>query len=516
MKPMSLISPKKQFPEIFLFIGALAAVLWAVYFSLVTISIPYQIELREGTAQVMTEILLKGGNPFAFDNQPLSMNNYGIGYNLVVLPFATLIGNTLAVHRAVTFLFIILSALLGFLAVHKKNQSISLALACAAFIMVGLIGRGSIGAFPSAMGVFLFLFVVLIPFFRSFDFTGLLVSALISLFAFYTKAYFVLGFGVVVSYLFLFVSKKKSIVYGLIFASLFLLSFLATCYIFPLYFVNTIIGNVSNASLSSSHLTVQLKDLFFIFYPVLTLFVIHFLWNGFEKKISFSSQVNFLQLDGPFFIPPFNYFGYLFLCSLLAFVLVLGRHIGSYLNYAYQLLVPTFFIWFFQEVAVREKLKLILVLVALFNLFLWEYTLLNPSMLKQKDSKEWAQVYEYIHASSVTLNSPVTASELIALGQMPMDSGQTAYFYEVEPFSKNLLTGTTYNEFYDDGFRYMILIDRMIEKQRFDLVITTKEKANFYHDKMLWDYYSQVDEIQVDMPQTGQQWTLIFWKPLVK
>ncbi len=516
MKPASMISKKIQLPEILLFAGVFAAILWAVYFSLVTISMPYQIELREGATQVMTEILLKGGNPFVYDNQPLAMNNYGIGYNLAVLPFAALFGNTLIAHRVVTFLFIVLSGSLGFLAVHKKSKSTSLALACAAFIMIGLIGRGSIGAFPSAMGVFLFLFAVLIPFFRSFDFTSLLVSVLISLFAFYTKAYFVLGFGVVASYLFLFVSKRKGIIYSLTFAFVFLLSLQAVRIIFPLYFVNTLIGNVSNTSLSSSHLLAQLKDLFFIFYPVLILFAIHLLWNIFEKKISFSKQVSLFTWDSPFFSASLNYFGYLFFCSLLAFLFILGRHIGSYLNYAYQLLIPTFFIWFQQEIAVREKLKLILVPVLLFNLFTWGQSLLSPAMLNQKDSKEWAQVYEYLHASSVILNSPTTVTEVMALGQMPMDSGQTAYYYAVEPFSENLLTGTTYDEFYNDGFRYVLLIDRMIEKQRFDLVITTKEKANFYHDKMLWDYYSPVDEIKVEMPQTGQVWTLVFWKPLVK
>ena len=64
--------------RILLFIGAIGSILWSVYFSVVTIFIPYQIEFREGTALVLTKILMGGGNPFSFENQPLGMTNYGL------------------------------------------------------------------------------------------------------------------------------------------------------------------------------------------------------------------------------------------------------------------------------------------------------------------------------------------------------------------------------------------------------------------------------------------------------
>src|SRR6266508_1132602 len=113
---------KHPLPNLLLFIGALASALWAIYFAVVTISIPYQIEFREGTAQVLTKLLLGGENPFVLDNQPLGMNNYGLGYNIVVWPFAVLFGNTLSVHRSVTFIFILLSSLISFLVVYRVKR----------------------------------------------------------------------------------------------------------------------------------------------------------------------------------------------------------------------------------------------------------------------------------------------------------------------------------------------------------------------------------------------------------
>ena len=173
--------------RVLLLLGAAGSILWSVYFSVTTIFIPHQIEFREGTALVLTKILMGGGNPFSFENQPLGMTNYGIGYNLVVLPFAVLLGNTLVVHRAVTFVFVLLSCSVVFLSLNKSSNEPALALVGSAFVMIGLIANGGIGAFPSAMGTFLFSTALLVPFVRSFDRAGLITSLLVSLVSFYTK-----------------------------------------------------------------------------------------------------------------------------------------------------------------------------------------------------------------------------------------------------------------------------------------------------------------------------------------
>jgi len=235
--------------------------------------------------------------------------------------------------------------------------------------------------------------------------------------------------------------------------------------------------------------------------------------RGFQSE---GAWVDFSIWSRPLFGRPLSFLLYSFLFSLLAFLFMLGPHTGSYLNYAFQLLVPTFFCWFFCEFGLAKKFNELFILVVLLNLFSWESKVLDPNKLKQKDSKEWARVSEYVRLSSTILNSPAVAAEVVTLGRIPMDSGQTSYFYTVEHFPDNLLTRTSYSEFYDDGLRYTLLIDHMIEKQRFDLVITTREKEAFYHEQILWDYYDVVDEIRVDMPQSNQQWTLVVWQPLIK
>jgi hypothetical protein len=504
------------FSKTLLFLGAFVSILWSIYFAVVTISIPYQIEFREGAAQVMTEFLLNRRNPFILETQPLTMNNYGVGYNLVVAPFAALFGNTLPVHRSVTFAFILLSSLTGFMVIHKIRKDLASASACAAFIMISLIARGGIGAFPSATGTFLFMLAIVIPFLKAFNPKSLLLSILFSIAAFYTKAYFVLGFAIVASYLFLFASKKTGLFYGVLFLVLFGISLFVARLALPLYFINTIIGNISNAERSSSHLFSQLSQLLVYFFPVLLSLLLLMM---FEKDTSIRTLRSTLDVQDwkqPLVSAAPDYLFYSAVCALLSFIMFLGSHIGSYLTYAYQLLIPVFFCWFFLKFNPKKALGFLITIAIVFNLFFWGRAALSPQMLEQKNSEEWARLYSYVQSTSNILNSPVITSAVVELGLNPLDSGQTSYFYSVKPYANHAILGPSHDAFQADGFKYIKFIDNSIEKQKFDLIVTTKEKGTFYHAKLIEKFYTPVEEIKVIMPQTGQQWTAMLWKPLIR
>ena len=510
---------KLSLPETLLFAGVFMAFLWSVYFALVIILFPHQIFWNEGTAQVQTLLFLRGVNPFVLENQPFGMNNYGLGYSLAVLPFAALFGNTLLVHRFVTFAFIIFSAFAGFLTVHQAGKDKLLGLTCAAFITVGLVTGQGIGAFPSAMGTFFFLMAVLWPPARGFDRGSLFASAAASLIAFYTKPYFVFSFAILASYLFLFVSKKKGLFLGLFFTLGFLVLLLIFRFVFPAYFINTIMGNIFNSMISPEHLLRQLKELFFAFLPILMIVFFTFIdgYSTEQKKTPAASQstlgLNILEWEKPFLDQSPGYLVYALLFSFTVFVLVLGQHAANNLYYAYQLILPLFFCWFFSEIAPRNKAKMFLVLMILINLFLWEGKLLHPAMLKQDNSEEWAELMGYMSSSKDILNAPTVVSDVISLGLTPVDSGQTIFFYNVRPYPETILSDISYEQIRTDGFMFEKLIDRRIEKQKYDLVITVKNKGSFFDYNLVEKYYHQVSEVSVNMPIVGEQWTMLVWKP---
>jgi hypothetical protein len=504
---------QKHISKHLLFWAACLSVLWSVYFAVSTISMPYPIEFREGAAQVMTQYILNRTNPFTLENQPQAMNNYGSGYNLVVAPFAVLFGNTLSTHRAVTFAFILFASLIGSVVIYQIKRDVASAFACAAFIMIGLTTRAGIGAFPSAMGTFLFLIALALPFLKAFHPASLGFSILFSIAAFYSKPYFVLAFAIVASYVFLFVSKKTGLLYGLAFLILFVVSFLAVRLAFPLYFINVIIGNISNAERSAAHLLSQLVQLAIYFFPVLfSLLVLRIMEQG-SSGYRAIPAFNVQEWEQPWISVAPDYFLYATVCSLLAFILFLGSHIGSYMNYAYQLVVPVFFCWFFLKLDHQRKTNFLIGFAVVFNLFFWQQDVLPLRILKQSDSEEWSKLSSYVQSASQTLNSPVVTSMMVDYGLSPLDSGQTSYYYAIKPYPNFTLLGPAYDMVETDGFRYVKFIDNSIKQQTFDLVITTREKSTFYHVKLLEDFYSPVDEIKVDMPQTGQRWSLLLWRP---
>lgn len=508
--------------RILLVIGATISILWSIYFSVTTIFIPYQIEFREGTALVLTKILLGRGNPFSLENQPLGMTNYGLGYNLAVLPFALILGNTLAVHRAVTFVFILLTGLLIFLSLYKFSREPALALACSAFVITGLIANGGIGAFPSAMGTFLFYLAILVPFTRSFDKAGLLVSVLASLASFYTKPYFILGFGIVASYLFLFLSKRKALQYITQFLFLFAISFLIVYFEFPFYFVDTIVGNFSNTYRTLEHLIEQLVLLLQYFYPVLILALVVFFggWLSRRKNNSLyqntKNLLNFADWGQPLIVNPVEYVSYSLLCSFSVFLLILGPHVGTDMYYAYQLVVPLFIYWLFQSIDFKRKWISFFLVVIVFNLFVFDYKTISPDLLRRENPKKWEKLIKVVASSTKILNSPVVTANVVELGLSPVDSGQTIYYYAVQPYKGNALIGPTFTAFQHNGQDYVESIEESIMRQEFDLIMTTDGEPSFYDEDILNTNYVIDANVVVNMPQTNRTWKVFLWRPLPK
>ena len=83
------------------------------------VSYPHPVELSEGSMVMSTRLIMQGKNPWALERQPQSNNCYGAGYNLAAACFAKLAGTaSLASHRALSGVFILLSCLLLYAAVR--------------------------------------------------------------------------------------------------------------------------------------------------------------------------------------------------------------------------------------------------------------------------------------------------------------------------------------------------------------------------------------------------------------
>lgn len=507
---------KWQFSKLLLILGAVLSISWSVYFMYKTVLIPHQLTTLEGAANVHTWFYLRGMNPFTLDNQPIGITLYGFVYNLIVFPFAVWFGNTPAIHRAVNLVFILLSSIIYYQVIFREKKNHLLALACSALIitsLAGIQGLGGISAYPAPTGMFFFIAAVFIPFLFSFDSKSLILSLLFTLAGFYIKPYFLLAFGVVASYVFLFVSPKKGLIYGLSFLGALLASIFVVKNIFPLYFVGTIWANVYQTKRSLEHLLYQLSSLTCTFLPLIIISLLAFVADGTkmggEKR---PYKINFSKWNEPLLGYSPNYIFYAFVITLLAFITILGWHAPNPLGYAYQLVAPLFICLVFGILTPANRTNLLAVLLIVLNMFTWQSKIMSPDYLEEKTPNEWARLLGYLDGTKAFIHPPMMVTDVMARGYAPMDSGQTIIFYTILPYPNTILTDIPYERVRQDGIGFTNNINRRIERRGYDVVIIQKDKSQFFDTEILEQNYDQVDEITVNM-NFGGEITLQVWKP---
>ncbi len=492
--------------------------LWFAYFAFETLSIPYPLEYRESASQVMTQYLLAGRNPYGLENQPMAMDSYGILYSLVVLPLAAVFGNTLLIHRVVSLVFLLLCAVLVSWTAYKCSKSVEAAIAFGVLVIMVLGARAGLGAFPSAIGAFCYLGALVIPAWRSFDRAGLMLSAFLSLLAYYSKPYFLLAFPIVASYLFLFVSKKKGALYALGFAAAAVASFLLVRALLPVYFVYTIGNNLADAMNDRAWLYYQLQQLWREFYPSIILAGLLVLLEAAAYRTVARAGEGPLQLadiriaERPLISRPLNYFAYMRGWAGIVFLALLGHNDGSWMLYAYQLVMPLFYLWVASLFKPQSRLALIGIPLLALNMASFAAARFAPSFLQQRDSAGWARLYQYTDSSKHLLNTPIIASEMVRLGMAPVDTGRNS-FWGLKPYPDIGLIGPSYAQVVRAWGGYQDSIQAAVASRAYDRIITIPDR-DFFKPHNLRRYYTQVDSLNVTMPQTDQVWTVQIWEPV--
>jgi hypothetical protein len=486
---------------------------WLLYFIAITLSTPEPIEYREGASQVVTQLLLAGRNPFAPANQPLGMTNYGIVYSLVVWPFAAVFGNTLLLHRLVTAMFLILCAYLIGRTARAAGQSILPSLVGAMLAGAALMAQGGLGGQPASMGTFFFLAALALPYIRGFDRQSLLLSAAASLLALYTKPYFVLGFGIVASYLFLFVSKKEGVLYALGFGAAACVTVLVVRAVLPLYFFDTVFSNLAQTSGSDPrHVYAQLRQLTIEFLPAVVAGLLLLLAGTASQP---GGGREGLGREGGLIARRLDYFGYASVCAWLAFVFILGPHPMNYMTYAYQLLVPVGILWLLVSLRHAHALASVVMPLLLINLILFCAFRLGPSRLQQspESAAAWNVLHDFANRCAQPLSSPTVVPEMVRRGLWPTDSGHTEYFFYQQPYPGMAWFGASYELVAELASHYVTDMRASVAHAEFDCVMLARYSAWPRDLPLDRGHYHMADSVVIAMPQTDQTWQMDIWVP---
>lgn len=502
-----LRSIQRMAPVVFaLFLIYFTLRIFFYHFTLVTF--PYPVALREGAMMTSTQALVKGLNPYAMSLQPQFMNQYGIIYPLLVFPLAKCFGVSMLIHRMVTAFFILASCFIIY-AVLKRMRTPLLLNAWAVVMFYASLtypGTSTPTVDPGATGTCFFLSTIFIPWFCNYSYKSLVVSILCGLLAFYSKPYFVLGTLIMTSYVFLFVSKKKGLIYSLVLLALSAISVALVNGILPAYFDNCFFTSANMAPAWSNLDRLHEQIRLYTNLHGATIILIGAYLLGYGIKFLKHRAWPGIRLNCPLAL-------YAALCSSLVLYMSLGRHSGALLWYFFQLLSPFFLIcaaWLFGRYIYWPMACLPFLVYSLFSMTM-------PHDYKQFDrhSPNWPEVALVLSQYHYVLNSPIIAPLLIEQNKDIVDDGQAEYFYsggERKYWMKGL--------FKEDGrifVQHMLFFDNirnMVEQKRYDLIMLQPSLLPLGVDDFIKRYYKLEGEFTLYAPQDRRSYGLTVWKPL--
>lgn len=399
---------------------AACVLLYLFWYHATLVTFPWPIEYREGALLLTTDMMLKGGDPYALAAQPYYANAYGLLYNLIALPFAMIWGPTLLVHRAVAGVFTIFSLLLiSFVLYRLKTPWRYLLPALAVMYSCLLFGKTSLVE-PASTGVFFYLLSVLIPLLMNFSVVSLGISALLVALVFCVKPYFIVGCVVVALYLLLSGSYRKLFIYGALVTAALTVTAVLLDHYFETYTLNVLLSNY-NWGKSNSSTPRMLRQLVFIFlndkfFLVTALISI--------AVIAVRKRCNGMSGD------TFRYLLVAVAVQLVIFMAMLGKNTGAWATYYYQLSMPLVAaLAALSFTAIRNRIALAAVQISLIIAML-AIPGYYPSIRDEfgDNALQWEKARELIATHRNILNSPALVPLLLEARRPVYDSGQTAMF----------------------------------------------------------------------------------------
>ena len=450
--------------KIFMIVASIVAaflLFQSLFFHMQVISLNSPQEYRENATILPTELLEHSVLPYTRDVMPVSMNVYGIFYNAVMVPFTKVLGTSYAVFRGVNGVFQFVCLWLLYIVLRKKRISVGISLlAIVMWYAQTLQSDFDILGRPEGLGELLFLGSIVIPWMYQFNKKSLVISVVLSVAAFYTKQYFLLGGALVPLYVFFFVSKRKGITYLIELILLFSVLAVVVQTTMEFYFYNTILFHIKNARYLVSYLIFQTKTFTFNNIGLLVIIVIQPVLSM-RKRLSLSR----------------DYFLFMFVATTIVILGKLGGHDGNFLSYYTELIGP-FLIIVAATYIEKYKNSILIWVCILANLGVLAYFSsaqdVVPTKVIETNWQEWTKILDSYHD---IYNAPPFAKYLYDAGRPVYDAGHTEYFTKaISRFNISVL-----NDARDVYNIHLHELDSKIRNRQFDLII-------LFHNYVYYDF----------------------------
>ncbi|MFH1957664.1 MAG: hypothetical protein ABIJ15_04235 [bacterium] len=487
---------------------------------------PYPLDPNEGAILLTTEKLIKAENPFLLKNQPAETNVYGVFYNFVSYPFAKVFGNTTQVHKTVAGISILLSCWLIFLWMSRLKIPLALKWASLAILYSSFLFYVTPLTRPDGLGLFLFLASIFIPYFFEFSYVSLFLSVFLGLSAFYTKNYFILGIFYVISYVFLFVSKKRGIIIGSSALFIFLSSAFIMNGVYEWYFYNAFLANYNITSYYDFWAGALLKQVvtfirvnagLTVIFAIIIYFIVlkDFKKNAlyFRKNLNAISDLS--RWEEPFFLKRISLNTYCLILSSLVLFLKMGGWGGMWMCYFFQLLSPFFVVFVIDKLkAVKINYAVILLLI-IWNMVSM-YSFKGEFKSDDERLKNWEIISKRISNKKDVLHAMAIAPIIINQNKKVYDTGNSWYFVWGGHIKSKLLKFIFKrgDDIIVQNNKYKEFVTQKVKLRKFDLIVLEKGVENWMvPQKIIRDNYTPKETMEMYFPHVNSVDTLVVWEP---
>ncbi|HEX7796536.1 MAG TPA: hypothetical protein VF456_19375 [Vicinamibacterales bacterium] len=484
---------------------------WLVILHLRMIVSPAPQEMREGAMIWLTRLVLEGRNPYVLSELPASSYAYGIVYRAVVLPFARLFGNGYTVHRAVSAVSIAGACAVLYHLLRRQGTTFLLSAIGVMLFYASSVYFVAPLARPDGLGVFFCLASIACLFTTdklrlkpdTTDLTaGWFAAGLIfGLLALLTKIYLAFPPFIMSLYVFLFVSPKRGLMYGVATLTAAIVTLYTMTLFYPAYITMSLVDNMNSAAYYNlDHMKRQTLDWLLYSLPLTVALVILLV-----RAVMRTSPAQWIRSTP-------SPFAFAAAVNATVFFCIFAGHAGAHMTYMFHLVTPLLLLAMWPSFDERSWAGA-MVAIALPIAFIANahYFPLTFGRFRAAEAT-FAQLSDVIRAHQCVLGSTEVAGPLALAGQPVFDSGHSQYFGEAA--IKSRIPGLVPAESIDARWKaFLTEIKSGIVDGRFDLIIRNR-RPGLIPDRLVAAHYKRVATIDVDLPWGAQRWPLDLWEPI--
>jgi hypothetical protein len=324
---------------------------------------------------------------------------------------------------------------------------------------------------------------------------------ILGLLALLTKIYLAFPPFIMSLYVFLFVSPKRGLMYGLATLTAAVVTLLTMTLFYPAYITMSLVDNMNSAAYYNlDHMKRQTLD--WLLYSLPLTVALAILLVRAVTRTSFGQWIR--STPSPF--------AFAAAVNATVFFCIFAGHAGAHMTYMFHLVTPLLLVAMWPSFDERSWAGAIVAL-ALPVAFIANahYFPLTFGRFRAAEAT-FAQLSDVIRTHQYVLGSTEVAGPLALAGQPVFDSGHSQYFGEAAV--KYRVPGLVPAESIDARWKaFLSEMKSGIVAGRFDLIIRNR-RPGLIPDGLVAAHYNRVATIEVDLPWGAQRWPLDLWEPI--